>query len=99
MSSLACYRAWTGYSNPLLAEPGVGYTVFGNLIPRFPLLTQVHDLKPGRDKAAATTRLFLDIVGRLYCKDPRDKVFALYGIFRIDLTPDYTMPVADVYAA
>ncbi len=94
MSSLARYLAWTGYS--YLPHD---HTIFGNLFPRFPLLTQVHDLKPGRDKAAATTRLFLDIVGRSYCKDPRDKVFALCGIFRMDLTPDYTMPVADVYAA
>lgn len=44
------------------------------------------------------TRVFLDIVERWRCEDPRDKVFALFGIFRMDLSLDYTMPVAEVYA-
>ena len=98
MGSLTRYRAWTNFLDSL-AGPGVGHTIFGNMFPRVPLVNQVHDMKSGRNEAVGTTRMFLDIVGRLRCKDPRDKVFALFGIFRMDLTPDYTMPVADVYAA
>jgi hypothetical protein len=48
--------------------------------------------------ASEATRVFLDIVRLWRCKDPRDKVFALFGIFPMDIVPDYTMPVADVYA-
>jgi hypothetical protein len=55
-------------------------------------------MKAGLKYAPVGTRVFLDIIRQWRCKNPRDKVFALFGIFRMDLTPDYTMPVAEVYA-
>ncbi|KXX76899.1 hypothetical protein MMYC01_207505, partial [Madurella mycetomatis] len=68
-------------------------------IPVFPQLVAICKLKPGSQHSLMGTSTFLEIVSQWHCKDPRDKIFALFGIFRMNLSPDYTMPVADVYAA
>ncbi|KAK4149546.1 heterokaryon incompatibility protein-domain-containing protein [Chaetomidium leptoderma] len=96
MGSLTRYRAW---ADSLLTQRSDDTPLFGRFIPIFPLITQIYGMKAGRENAVGATRLFLDIVRRSRCKNPRDKVFALFRIFRMGLTPDYTMPVADVYAA
>jgi hypothetical protein len=96
MGSLTRYRAW---ADPFQYQGSEKTPLFGRFIPIFPSITQIYRMKAERQNAVGATRLFLDIVRRSRCKDPRDKVFALFGIFRMDLTPDYTMPVADVYAA
>ncbi|MBE3048075.1 HET domain-containing protein [Candidatus Bathyarchaeota archaeon] len=41
--------------------------------------------------------MFLQIVRKFDCTDPRDKVFVLLGILQMDILVDYTMSVAEVY--
>ncbi|KAG7285786.1 hypothetical protein NEMBOFW57_008080 [Staphylotrichum longicolle] len=97
MSTLTHYRSWAG---PLQTLHTDHFPYSGRFIPVFPLISQINRTKSSDVlKTAGATRVFLDTVRRSRCKDPRDKVFALFGIFPMDLTPDYTMPVADVYAA
>ncbi len=42
-------------------------------------------MKAGRENQVGPTRLFLDVVRRLRCKEARDKVFALSGIIQVEL--------------
>lgn len=42
--------------------------------------------------------VFLQIVCKWDCTDPRDKVFALLGVLQMDIPLDYTMSVEEVYA-
>ncbi|KAK3299826.1 heterokaryon incompatibility protein-domain-containing protein [Chaetomium fimeti] len=95
MRSLTRYHAWA----VSLAQGGVDPPSPPLTIPIFAPITQVYEMKAGLKHAPVGTRLFLNIVRQWRCKNPRDKVFALFGIFRMDLTPDYTMPVAEVYAS
>ncbi|KAB5562807.1 heterokaryon incompatibility protein-domain-containing protein [Coniochaeta sp. 2T2.1] len=43
-------------------------------------------------------KTFLEVSRHHRCKNPRDKVYALLGPFPFELKPDYSKPVADVYA-
>ncbi|EAQ93791.1 hypothetical protein CHGG_02026 [Chaetomium globosum CBS 148.51] len=93
MRSLTRYHAWA----LSLTESGIDPPSPPLTIPIFAPITQVYEMKAGLKYAPMGTRVFLDIVRQWRCKNPRDKVFALFGIFRMDLTPDYDMPVAEVY--
>ena len=93
MHSLIRYRAW---ADSCWAQHNDDRVPIGFMISMFPLISQIYGMKAGRLKEVGATRLFLHTVRQSRSKDPRDKVFALFSIFQIDLTPDYTMPVADV---
>ncbi|KAK2763154.1 hypothetical protein FQN54_009790 [Arachnomyces sp. PD_36] len=41
---------------------------------------------------------WLNVVRQCRCKDPRDKVFGLLGVFKTGIIPDYNMTTVDVYA-
>ncbi|XXH02462.1 hypothetical protein Hte_008838 [Hypoxylon texense] len=41
--------------------------------------------------------MFLSITRRCRCKDARDKVYGLLGVFQMEITPNYEKAVEDVY--
>ncbi|KAH6853222.1 heterokaryon incompatibility protein-domain-containing protein [Chaetomium sp. MPI-CAGE-AT-0009] len=94
MRSLTRYHAWA----LSLVRDGIDPPSPPLTIPIFAPITQVYEMKAGLKHEPVGTRVFLNIIRQWRCKNPRDKVFALFGIFRMDLTPDYTMPVAEVYS-
>ncbi|KAI1455766.1 heterokaryon incompatibility protein-domain-containing protein [Annulohypoxylon moriforme] len=51
------------------------------------------------DSRCSSLRLniFLRISQRCYCKDPRDKVFGLLGVFPMGIMPDYNRSIEDVF--
>ncbi len=94
MHNVIRYRAW---ADSCWAQHKDDRVPIGFMISMFPLISQIYGMKAKRQNAVGATRQFLNIVRRSLCGNPRDKVFALFGIFPMDLTPDYAVPVAGVY--
>ncbi|OIW31166.1 hypothetical protein CONLIGDRAFT_679896 [Coniochaeta ligniaria NRRL 30616] len=98
------YHWWASFCHLFLLRSlfAVDQTVWDRLrteIPVFNIVIQLmeakHDFKT-RGTSEAATHVML--ARHLRCKDPRDKVYALLGPFPQDITPDYSMPVTEVYA-
>ncbi|KAJ8132815.1 hypothetical protein O1611_g808 [Lasiodiplodia mahajangana] len=66
-------------------------------LPRFGVLFNLLLAGKSCEEPVDKTYLFIDIVRRWHCKDPRDKVFALLGVFPMTNPPDYNKSVVDVY--
>jgi hypothetical protein len=100
MQALCSYHLWA-YSHTMDTINNKNESLVPPLsMPIFPPITQVYAAKAGFEGTWVKTRArrLLEIARSWHCKDPRDKVFALRAILRMDITPDYTMSVADVYA-
>jgi hypothetical protein len=68
-----------------------------NLLFEYRKLVQERTLNQG-DQRLTLVRTFLDLTRQRLCRDSRDRIYGILGIFEdVDITPDYSLPQQQVY--
>lgn len=106
MSTFQAYQDWAGSIQdegedavPDFMELGAWYRMRLSFLQpgrgAVPVVRQVQQISI---TSANRVRILLRVARGWDCTDPRDKVFALLGVLRMDIPVDYTMSVAEVYS-
>ncbi|KAI0097554.1 heterokaryon incompatibility protein-domain-containing protein [Nemania sp. FL0031] len=105
MSCLRRYMRWGASipqfpqrTTPSSADDDGVWDILRLKLPRFGVLFDILLAEQPWEELVDKTYLFIEIVRGWHCQDPRDKVFALLGVFPMTTLPDYNKSVIDVYA-